>query len=389
MIFRLIAVIDFECAFLQTRVVPRSLVPNRTGLFLFTKRSEIMGLKERLAELREEGLQEIRESEDLKKINQVRVKMLGKKGPITNVLRGMRDLSAEERPKVGQFANKVRDELTVAIESKRAELEQAAMNAELEAETVDVTLPGTPVAQGEPHVIQQIIDQVVDLFVSMGYEVAVGDEVEQEVYNFEKLNLPKDHPARDMQDTFYVTPSVLMRTQTSPMQARMLEKHDFSQGPLKMISPGKVYRRDTDDATHSHQFNQIEGMVVGKHITMADLKGTLKVVAQSLFGDKLDVRLRPSYFPFTEPSVEADITCFNCMGKGCSICKHTGWIEVLGAGMVHPNVLRMSSVDPEKFGGFAFGLGPDRFAMLKYGVTDIRNFYQNDVRFLTQFDRKG
>ncbi len=389
MIFRLIAVIDFECAFLQTRVVPRSLVPNRTGLFLFTKRSEIMGLKERLAELREEGLQEIRESEDLKKINQVRVKMLGKKGPITNVLRGMRDLSAEERPKVGQFANKVRDELTVAIESKRAELEQAAMNAELEAETVDVTLPGTPVAQGEPHVIQQIIDQVVDLFVSMGYEVAVGDEVEQEVYNFEKLNLPKDHPARDMQDTFYVTPSVLMRTQTSPMQARMLEKHDFSQGPLKMISPGKVYRRDTDDATHSHQFNQIEGMVVGKHITMADLKGTLKVVAQSLFGDKLDVRLRPSYFPFTEPSVEADITCFNCMGKGCSICKHTGWIEVLGAGMVHPNVLRMSGVDPEKFGGFAFGLGPDRFAMLKYGVTDIRNFYQNDVRFLTQFDRKG
>ena len=348
-----------------------------------------MGLKERLAELREEGLQEIRESEDLKKINQVRVKMLGKKGPITNVLRGMRDLSAEERPKVGQFANKFRDELTVAIESKKAELEQAAMNAELEAETVDVTLPGTPVAQGEPHVIQQIIDQVVDLFVSMEYEVAVGDEVEQEVYNFEKLNLPKDHPARDMQDTFYVTPSVLMRTQTSPMQARMLEKHDFSQGPLKMISPGKVYRRDTDDATHSHQFNQIEGMVVGEHITMADLKGTLKVVAQSLFGDKLDVRLRPSYFPFTEPSVEADITCFNCMGKGCSICKHTGWIEVLGAGMVHPNVLRMSGVDPEKFGGFAFGLGPDRFAMLKYGVTDIRNFYQNDVRFLTQFDRKG
>lgn len=390
MIFRLITVINFECAFfckLGWYREASSLIGQ--GFFLFIKRSEIMGLKERLAELREEGLQEIRESEDLKKINQVRVKMLGKKGPITNVLRGMRDLSAEERPKVGQFANKVRDELTAAIESKKAELEQAAMNAELEAETVDVTLPGTPVAQGEPHVIQQIIDQVVDLFVSMGYEVAVGDEVEQEVYNFEKLNLPKDHPARDMQDTFYVTPSVLMRTQTSPMQARMLEKHDFSQGPLKMISPGKVYRRDTDDATHSHQFNQIEGMVVGEHITMADLKGTLKVVAQSLFGDKLDVRLRPSYFPFTEPSVEADITCFNCMGKGCSICKHTGWIEVLGAGMVHPNVLRMSGVDPEKFGGFAFGLGPDRFAMLKYGVTDIRNFYQNDVRFLTQFDRKG
>ncbi|MDO4903567.1 MAG: phenylalanine--tRNA ligase subunit alpha [Limosilactobacillus sp.] len=348
-----------------------------------------MGLKEKLTELRNEGLAEIKNSKDLKKINEVRVKMLGKKGPITNVLRGMKDLTAEERPVVGQFANKVRDELTQAIESRREELEQAAMNAQLEAEKLDVTLPGTPVAQGQPHVIQQIIDQVVDLFVSMGYEVAVGDEVEQEVYNFEKLNLPKDHPARDMQDTFYVTPSVLMRTQTSPMQARMLEKHDFKQGPLKMISPGKVYRRDTDDATHSHQFNQIEGMVVGKHITMADLKGTLETIAQSLFGDKLQVRLRPSYFPFTEPSVEADITCFNCMGKGCAICKHTGWIEVLGAGMVHPNVLKMSGVDPEVYGGFAFGLGPDRFAMLKYGVDDIRNFYQNDVRFLNQFDKKG
>ena len=377
-----------------------------------------MGLREKLAELREEGLQDIKQSEDLKRINEIRVKMLGKKGPITSVLRGMRDLSAEERPKVGQFANKVRDELSAAIEEKRAELEQAAMNAKLAAQTIDVTLPGTPVAQGQPHVIQQIIDQVVDLFVSMGYEVAVGDEVEQEVYNFEKLNLPKDHPARDMQDTFYVTPSVLMRTQTSPMQARMLEKHDFSQGPLKMISPllpfnkpeiacivlvlpaplapisatispGKVYRRDTDDATHSHQFHQIEGMVVGKNITMADLKGTLEAVAQNLFGDKLEVRLRPSYFPFTEPSVEADITCFNCLGKGCAICKQTGWIEVLGAGMVHPNVLKMSGVDPEEYGGFAFGLGPDRFAMLKYGVDDIRNFYQNDVRFLNQFDQKG
>ncbi|MDM8333118.1 phenylalanine--tRNA ligase subunit alpha [Limosilactobacillus panis] len=348
-----------------------------------------MGLKDKLTELRDEGLAEIKNSQDLKKINEVRVKMLGKKGPITNVLRGMRDLSAEERPIVGKFANKVRDDLTTALENRRAELEQAAMNAQLAAEKLDVTLPGTPVAQGQSHVIQQIIDQVVDLFVSMGYEVAVGDEVEQEVYNFEKLNLPKDHPARDMQDTFYITPKVLMRTQTSPMQARMLEKHDFSKGPLKMISPGKVYRRDTDDATHSHQFNQIEGMVVGKHITMADLKGTLEVVAQSLFGDKLQVRLRPSYFPFTEPSVEADITCFNCMGKGCAICKHTGWIEVLGAGMVHPNVLKMSGVDPEEYGGFAFGLGPDRFAMLKYGVDDIRNFYQNDVRFLNQFDEKG
>lgn len=348
-----------------------------------------MGLREKLEQLREQGAKEIKKSTTIDNINHIRVQLLGKKGPITNVLRGMRNLSAEERPQVGKYANQVRDELQQMLADKRSELEKQLMDAKLASQSLDVTLPGTPAAQGQPHVIQQVIDQIVDLFTDMGYEVAVGDEVEQEVYNFEKLNLPKDHPARDMQDTFYVTPSVLMRTQTSPMQARMLEKHDFSQGPLKMISPGKVYRRDTDDATHSHQFNQVEGMVVGKHVTMADLKGTLEVVAQYLFGDQLKVRLRPSYFPFTEPSVEADITCFNCMGKGCAICKNTGWIEVLGAGMVHPNVLKMSGVDPDVYGGFAFGLGPDRFAMLKYGVEDIRDFYQNDVRFLTQFDQKG
>ena len=348
-----------------------------------------MGLREKLEELRQQGLNEIANSDDLKNVNDIRVKLLGKKGPITNVLRGMRDLSAEERPKVGKFANEVRDELQQALEDKKISLEQALMNAKLQSESIDVTLPGTPVAQGQPHVIQQIIDQLVDLFIGMGYEVAVGDEVEQEEYNFEKLNLPKDHPARDMQDTFYITPSVLMRTQTSPMQARMMETHDFSKGPLKMISPGKVYRRDTDDATHSHQFHQVEGLVVGERVTMADLKGTLEVVVQNLFGDQLKVRLRPSYFPFTEPSVEADVTCFNCLGKGCAICKGNGWIEVLGAGMVHPNVLKMSGVDPDVYGGFAFGLGPDRFAMIKYGVEDIRDFYQNDMRFLTQFDQKG
>ena len=348
-----------------------------------------MGLREKLEELRQQGLNEIANSDDLKNVNDIRVKLLGKKGPITNVLRGMRDLSAEERPKVGKFANEVRDELQQALEDKKSSLEQALMNAKLQSESIDVTLPGTPVAQGQPHVIQQIIDQLVDLFIGMGYEVAVGDEVEQEEYNFEKLNLPKDHPARDMQDTFYITPSVLMRTQTSPMQARMMETHDFSKGPLKMISPGKVYRRDTDDATHSHQFHQVEGLVVGEHVTMADLKGTLEVVAQNLVGDQRKVRLRPSYFPFTEPSVEADVTCFNCLGKGCAICKGNGWIEVLGAGMVHPNVLKMSGVDPDVYGGFAFGLGPDRFAMIKYGVEDIRDFYQNDMRFLTQFDQKG
>lgn len=348
-----------------------------------------MGLQDKLNDLLQQGLKQVEESVNLESINDVRVKMLGKKGPITEVLRGMRDLSAEERPKVGQFANEVRDQLTNAIDEQRAKLENAKLNDQLKKEAIDVTLPGNSVAQGQPHVIQQIIDELVDLFIGMGYVVAEGSEVEEDRYNFEMLNLPKDHPARDMQDTFYVTPEILMRTQTSPMQARTLETHDFSKGPLKMVSPGKVYRRDTDDATHSHQFHQVEGLVIGKHITMADLKGTLEVVAQDLFGDELEVRLRPSYFPFTEPSVEADITCFNCHGKGCAVCKYTGWIEVLGAGMTHPNVLKMAGVDPEEYGGFAFGLGPDRFAMLKYGVNDIRDFYQNDVRFLTQFDQKG
>lgn len=348
-----------------------------------------MGLREKLQDLRKQGLEEINNSTDLDNVEQVRVRLLGKKGPLTTVLRGMKDLTAEERPQVGKYANEVKEELRKQLVEKKAEIEAQQLELKLKRESLDVTLPGTPVAQGQPHVLQQVIDQVVDIFVGMGYQIAVGDEVEEDLYNFEKLNLPKDHPARDMQDTFYVTPSVLMRTQTSPMQARMMEKHDFSKGPLKMISPGKVYRRDTDDATHSHQFHQIEGMVVGKHITMADLKGTLELVAQKLFGDELKVRLRPSYFPFTEPSVEADITCYNCMGKGCAVCKGTGWIEVLGAGMTHPNVLRMSGVDPDVYGGFAFGLGPDRFAMLKYGVDDIRDFYLNDVRFLKQFDQKG
>ncbi len=264
-----------------------------------------MSLKDQLTELRAQALEAIQNSTDDQAINEARVKFLGKKGPITAVLRGMKDLSKEERPKVGQFANEIRDQIQVALDEKRAAIEAARLNQQLVSETLDVTLPGRPVIQGQPHVIQQIIDQIIDLFVGMGYEVATGHEVEEEVYNFEKLNLPKDHPARDMQDTFYITPSILMRTQTSPMQARMMEKHDFSRGPLKMISPGKVYRRDTDDATHSHQFHQVEGIVIGEHITMADLKGTLEAVAQNLFGDELSVRIRPSYFPFTEPSVEA------------------------------------------------------------------------------------
>lgn len=344
-----------------------------------------MSLKNDLEDLKQKGLDQIKQVDSTKVLNDIRVGLLGKKGPITNVLRGMKDLSAEERPKVGVFANEVRDALTEAIESKKSELQANLLNQKLKSEAIDVTLPGRPVEMGTGHVLTQVMDDIEELFIGMGYQVLDGPEVEEDHYNFEMENMPKDHPARDMQDTFYITPDILMRTHTSPMQARALEKHDFSKGPLKMISPGRVYRRDTDDATHSHQFNQIEGMVIDKHITMADLKGTLEVLARHVFGQDREIRLRPSYFPFTEPSVEVDVSCFNCNGAGCTVCKNTGWIEVLGAGMTHPNVIRNAGVDPDVYGGFAFGLGPDRFAMLKYGIDDIRQFYLNDIRFLHQF----
>src|SRR5699024_5454511 len=281
----------------------------------------------------------------------------------------------------------VRDALTTAISERQTHLESIALDAQLASETIDVTLPGRSVKQGQPHVLQQIIENLEDQFIGMGYQVIEGPEVEEDQYNFERMNLPKDHPARDMQDTFYITPEILMRTQTSPVQARTMESHDFNQGPLKMVSPGRVYRRDTDDATHSHQFHQMEGLVIDKHITMGDLKGTLLAVARNLFGEAHDIRLRPSYFPFTEPSVEVDIS-WNAVTPDMNP-EDIEWIEVLGAGMVHPNALRKSGIDPEVYCGFAFGLGPDRVAMLKYGVEDIRNFYLNDVRFLTQFDQKG
>lgn len=344
-----------------------------------------MYLQEKLEALKHETLAKIEETKELAGLNQIRVETLGKKGPITEVLRGMKDLSAEERPKVGSFANEIRDIITKEIEAKKELLEQLALQKALEDETIDVTLPGKPMKQGTRHVLTQIIEEIEDIFVGMGYEVVEGFEVEQDHYNFERMNLPKDHPARDMQDTFYISDEILIRTHTSPVQARTMEKHDFSKGALRMISPGKVFRRDTDDATHSHQFHQIEGLVIDKNVTMADLKGTLEEVMQKMFGADRKIRLRPSYFPFTEPSVEVDVSCFKCGGEGCSVCKHTGWIEILGAGMVHPNVLKMSGIDPEVYSGFAFGLGPDRIAMLRYGVNDIRNFYLNDLRFISQF----
>ena len=289
------------------------------------------------------------------------------------------------RPVVGKQVNEVRDVLTKAFEEQAKIVEAAKIQAQLESESLDVTLPGRQVNLGNRHVLTQTSEEIEDIFLGMGFQVVNGYEVESDYYNFERMNLPKDHPARDMQDTFYITEEILLRTHTSPVQARTLDKHDFSKGPLKMISPGRVFRRDTDDATHSHQFHQIEGLVVGENISMGDLKGTLEMIIKKMFGEDRKIRLRPSYFPFTEPSVEVDVSCFKCGGKGCNVCKKTGWIEILGAGMVHPRVLEMSGVDSEKYSGFAFGLGQERIAMLRYGINDIRGFYQGDIRFSEQF----
>ena len=347
-----------------------------------------MTLQAQLEALRDNTLKEIAQVATLKELNQIRVETLGKKGPITEVLRGMKNLSPEERQVVGGFANEIRALLTDAIEARKVVLENEALNAALKEESLDVTLPGKQMPQGTRHILTQVMEEIEDIFLGMGYQVVEGYEVESDHYNFERMNLPKDHPARDMQDTFYISDEMLIRTHTSPVQARTMEKHDFSKGALRMISPGKVFRRDTDDATHSHQFHQIKGLVVDKNVTMGDLKGTLEVMMKKMFGEDRKIRLRPSYFPFTEPSVEVDVSCFKCGGAGCNVCKHTGWIEILGAGMVHPDVLQMSGIDPTEYSGFAFGLGPDRVAMLRYGVNDIRNFYQNDLRFLNQFKVK-
>ncbi|MBZ5201155.1 phenylalanine--tRNA ligase subunit alpha [Planomicrobium chinense] len=342
-------------------------------------------MEAQLQELKTEALEKISASTNVKELNDVRVAYLGKKGPITDLLKGMGKLPAEERPKMGALVNVIREEVTASLEERMAILEEQAINEKLQSETIDITLPGRPVKTGNSHPLTRVVEEIEDLFVSMGYEIAEGPEVEKDYYNFEALNLPKGHPARDMQDTFYITDEILLRTHTSPVQARTME---IKKGePIKIICPGKVYRRDSDDATHSHQFTQIEGLVIGEDIRMSDLKGTLQVFAKKMFGEDREIRLRPSFFPFTEPSVEMDISCFKCGGSGCNVCKKTGWLEILGAGMVHPNVLEMAGYDSKRLTGFAFGMGPERIAMLKYGVEDIRHFYTNDVRFLSQFQR--
>lgn len=370
-----------------TRFITRPFV-EKGRFFIVIKLTELnkeaLIVKERLQSIKEEALQQIEEVKDSKTLQDLRVKYLGKKGQITEVLKGMGNLSKEERPVIGQLANEIRDAITEALDTKQETLEQAALQQQLKEETVDVTMPGKPSQVGGSHLLMNVIRDIEDLFTGMGYEVAEGPEVETDYYNFEALNLPKGHPARDMQDSFYITEELLMRTHTSPVQARTMNKHE-GRGPVKIICPGKVYRRDTDDATHSHQFTQIEGLYVDENIRMSDLKGTLNTLAKHLFGEDRHIRLRPSYFPFTEPSVEMDISCKMCNGHGCSVCKHTGWIEMLGAGLVHPNVLEMAGFDSEKYSGFAFGMGPERIAMLKHGIEDIRHFYTNDVRFLKQF----
>lgn len=347
-----------------------------------------MDLFEKLQELRDQGLSEIDKAKTEEKLNDVRVKLVGRKSELTEILHSMKDVEPEKRREIGQKVNKVRDLFNQKLDDAKNEIVEKLVKEQLEKEAIDVTLPGREEHLGTKHPINIILDDLEKYFIGMGFKVAQGPEIETDHYCFEMMNLPKDHPARDMQETFYIDSEDLLRSQTSGDQARELEKHDFSKGPLKMVGPGKVYRRDDDDATHSHQFMQMEGLVVDKNITMGDLKGTLELMAKHVFGQDRQTRLRPSYFPFTEPSVEMDVSCFNCNGKGCSICKYTGWIEVLGAGMVHPNVLENAGVDSNVYGGFAFGVGLDRFAILKYGIDDIRDFYTNDVRFLEQFSKE-
>ena len=343
-------------------------------------------MEEKINQIKEKAEKEISSISDIHDLNEVRVKILGKKGDLTEILRGMGSLSPEERPVIGSLVNKVRDEIEGLISLKETELKNKELQEKLESEKIDVTLPAKKVKRGSKHPLNRIIEEVEDLFVSMGYDVVSGPELETDEYCFERLNLPKGHPARDMQDSFYITTEYLLRTQTSAVQARAMMANT-EKTPIRIIVPGKTYRRE-DDATHSHQFNQVEGLVVDKNISFADLKGTLEIFMRKMLGENTQLRFRPSYFPFTEPSYEVDVTCFKCGGKGCNLCKHTGWIELLGSGVVHPNVLRMNGYDPDIYSGFAFGTGLDRLAMFKYGITDMRLLYTNDVKFLSQFDRK-
>ncbi|HIQ75155.1 MAG TPA: phenylalanine--tRNA ligase subunit alpha [Candidatus Cottocaccamicrobium excrementipullorum] len=339
-------------------------------------------MKEQLDKIKEEALAKIDASDALEKLNDIRIAYLGKKGELTKVLKSMKDVAPEDRPKVGQMVNEVRALIEEKLESTKVELSKKAREEQMKKEVIDVTLPAKKNNVGHSHPNTIALDEVERIFVGMGYEVIEGPEVEYDEYNFEKLNIPANHPAKDEQDTFYITKDIVLRTQTSPVQARVMEQGKL---PIRMISPGRVFRSDEVDATHSPSFHQVEGLVVDKHITFSDLKGTLAEFAREMFGKETKVKFRPHHFPFTEPSAEMDVTCFKCGGKGCRFCKGSGWIEILGCGMVHPHVLEMCGIDAEEYTGFAFGVGLERIALLKYEIDDMRLLYENDVRFLKQF----
>lgn len=339
-------------------------------------------MQEKLQAIENIALEELKAAKDSTAIEAIRVKYLGKKGELTAILRGMKDLSKEERPVVGKLANEVREKIEEELDLVLTEIKNKEKNDRLNSEVIDISMPGKKNLIGKKHPLELTLDHMKEIFISMGFSVEEGPEVEKDYYNFEALNIPKDHPARSEQDTFYINDSLVLRTQTSPVQVRVMEKQA---PPIKMISPGKVFRSDAVDATHSPIFYQMEGLVIDKNITFADLKGTLELFAQKMFGDKVQTKFRPHHFPFTEPSAEMDATCFVCKGEGCKVCKGEGWIELLGCGMVHPDVLRNCGIDPEVYSGFAFGFGVDRMVMLKYGIDDIRLLYESDMRFLNQF----
>ena len=327
-------------------------------------------MKEKLQSIKEQALSKIAEAQDINLLNDIKVSILGKKGELTQVLKSMKDVAPEDRPKVGQMVNETRANIEAKLEEK------------MKRETIDVTLPGVKKIDGHRHPNQIALEDLERVFIGMGYEIVSGPEIEYDKYNFELLNIPANHPAKDEQDTFYITKDILLRTQTSPVQARIMEQGKL---PIRILSPGRVFRSDEVDATHSPSFHQVEGLVVDKGITMADLKGTLDQFAKEFFGEKTKTKFRPHHFPFTEPSAEVDITCFKCGGKGCRVCKGSGWIEILGCGMVHPHVLEMCGIDPEEYSGFAFGIGLERITLLKYEIDDMRLLYENDTRFLNQF----
>ena len=345
-------------------------------------------MNEKFEQIRESAKEKIEEVKNLQELQELKAKYLGKKGEVTLMLKGLGEMLPEERRAFGQKVNELREDIETRFKNYEAEIKEQILKQKLESEKIDITLPSTKVKRGSKHPINRVMEEMEDLFVSMGYDVVVGPELETDEFCFVRLNLPDGHPARDMQDSFYITDKYLLRVQTSSVQARTMIANE-EKSPIRIITLGKTYRRE-DDATHSHQFNQIEGLVIDKkenNVSLADLKGTLEVFMKKMLGEKTELRFRPSYFPFTEPSYEVDVTCFKCGGKGCPLCKKTGWIEVLGSGMVHPNVLKMNGYDPNQYAGFAFGTGIDRLAMFKYGITDMRYLYTNDVKFLSQFDR--